>query len=84
MFPSFQIAIALFQFSYWIGLLFSLDQVFFGRTFVKERGWNALIPKVIQGVRKDTNPQKPNENTSGLILEHDFKSNGIQNLMKCF
>ena len=50
MFPSYRIAMALFQFSYRIGLLFPLEHIFFGMIFVTERGWNAPILKVIQGV----------------------------------
>ena len=50
MFPSYRIAIALFQFSYQIGFLFPLEQIFFGMLFVTERGWNAPILKVIQDI----------------------------------
>ena len=50
MFPSFQIAIAPFQFLYQIGLLFPLEQIFLGMIFEMERGWNASILKVIWGV----------------------------------
>ena len=47
MFPSYQIAIAPFQFSYRIGLLFPLVQIFYGLIFVTEGGWNAPILKVM-------------------------------------
>ena len=50
MFPSYRIVIAPFQFSYRIGLLFPLAQIFCGMIFVTERGRNALILKVIRGV----------------------------------
>ena len=50
MFPSYRIAMAPFQFSYRIGLLFPLEHIFWGMIFVMERGWNALILKVIRGV----------------------------------
>ena len=50
MFPSYGIAIAPFQFSYRIGLLFPLKRSFFGMIFITERGWNAPILKVIRGV----------------------------------
>ena len=50
MFPSYRIAMAPFQFSYRIGLLFPLEHIFFGMIFVTERGWNAPILKVIRGV----------------------------------
>ena len=50
MFPSYQIAIAPFQFSYRIGLLFPLEHIFFGMIFITEKGCNAPILKVIRGV----------------------------------
>ena len=50
MFPSYRIAIAPFQFSYRIGLLFALEQIFFGMILITERGWNPPILKVIRGV----------------------------------
>ena len=50
MFPSYRIAMAPFQFSYRIGLLFPLEHIFWGMIFVMERGWNALILEVIRGV----------------------------------
>ena len=50
MFPSYRIAVAPFQFSYRIGLLFPLERIFFGMIFITERGWNAPILKVIRGV----------------------------------
>ena len=49
-FPSYQIAIAPFQFSYRIGLLFPLEHIFFGMIFITEKGCNAPILKVIRGV----------------------------------
>ena len=50
MFPSYRIAMAQFQFSYQIGLLFSLEHIFFGMILVMERGWNLPILKLIRGV----------------------------------
>ena len=50
MFPSYRIAIAPFQFSYRIGFLFALEQIFFGMILITERGWNPPILKVIRGV----------------------------------
>ena len=49
-FPSYRTVITPFQFSYQIGLLFPLEQIFFGMIFVTERGWNAPILEVIPGV----------------------------------
>ena len=48
--PSYRIAMAPFQFSYRIGLLFPLEHIFFGMIFVAERGRDAPILKVIWGV----------------------------------
>ena len=53
MFQSYRIVIAPFQFSYQIGLLFPLEQIFFGMIFVTERGWKAPILKVTQGRSKN-------------------------------
>ena len=50
MFPSYRIAIASFQFSYRIDLLFPLERIFFGMIFITEKGWNAPMLKVIRGV----------------------------------
>ena len=63
-----------FQFSYRIGFLLPLEHIFFGMIFVTERGWNALILKVIRGVSDSYRPlQKPNGNTSGTIIGYDFE-----------
>lgn len=63
MFPSYQIAMAPFQFLYQIGLLFPLGQI-----FVTERIWNTLVLKVIQTYRIVIDLlQIPNENTSRTI-----------------
>ena len=50
MFPSYRIDIVPFQFLYRVSLLFPLEQIVFGMTFIKDRGWNAPIVKVIRGV----------------------------------
>ena len=39
-----------FKFSYWIGLLFPSDKIFFGIVFVTDRALRAPIIKVIRGV----------------------------------
>ena len=64
----------LFQFSYQIGLLFPLENIFFGMIFVTERGWNTPIRKVIRVVSDTIVPlQKPSENTSGTITGYDVE-----------
>ena len=74
MFPSYRIAMAPFQFSYRIGLLFPLEHIFFGMIFVTERGWNAPILKVIRGVSIAIDPlRKANGNKSGTIIGYDFE-----------
>ena len=76
MFPSYQIAMAPFQFLYQIGLLLPLEHIFFSMILVRERGWNAPILKVIQDVSDQIatdSLQKPNGNTSGTIIGYDFK-----------
>ena len=77
MFPSYRIAMSPFQFSYRIGLLFPLENIFFGMIFVTERGWNAPILEVIRGVainRIAIDPlRKANGNTTGTIIGYDFE-----------
>ena len=74
MLPSYRIAMAPFQFSYRIGLLFPLEHIFFGMIFVTERGWNAPIVKVIRGVWIAIDPlRKANGNKSGTIIGYDFE-----------
>ena len=74
MFPLYQIAMTLFQFSYRIGLLFPLESIFFDMIFVTERGWNTPIRKVIRVVSDTIVPlQKPSENTSGTITGYDVE-----------
>ena len=48
--PSYRIAITPFQFSYRIGLLFSLERIFFGMILITESVSNAAIQKVIRDV----------------------------------
>ena len=50
MLPLYQIAIAAFQFSYWIGLLFPLDYSLFSMIIVSDRSWSAPLLKVIFSV----------------------------------
>ena len=76
MFPSYQIAMAPFQFLYQIGLLFPLEHIFFSMILLTERGCNAPILKVIQDVSDQIaidSLQKPNGNTSGTIIGYDFE-----------
>ena len=76
MFPSYQIAMAPFQFLYQIGLLFPLEHIFFSMILLTERGCNASILKVIQDVSDQIaidSLQKPNGNTSGTIIGYDFE-----------
>ena len=69
MFPSYRIAIAPFQFSYRIGLLFPLEHIFIGIIFVTNRFW-----KWFESYRITIDPlQKLNGNTSGTIIGYDFE-----------
>ena len=77
MFPSYRIAMAPFQFSYRIGLLFPLGNIFFSMIFATEGVWNAPILEVIRGVainRIAIDPLgKANGNTTGTIIGYDFE-----------
>ena len=74
MFRSYQIAIAPFQFSYRIVILFPLEQIFFGMIFVtvgvgtlRFWMWYEAYQIAIDLLKK------PNGNTSGMVVGYDFE-----------
>ena len=74
MFPSNRIAP--FQFSYQVGLLFPLEQIFLGMIFVMEMNLerNVWILKMIRDVSIAIDPlQKSDRNTSRSIIRYDFE-----------
>ena len=74
MFPSYRIAMAPFQFSYRIGLLFPLEHIFFGMIFITERGGTLRFWKWYEVYRIAIDPlRKANGNTSGTIIGYDFE-----------
>ena len=85
MFPSYRIAVALFQFSYRIGLLFVLERIFFGMIFIMESVEKLSFWKWYESYRIAIDLlQKPNGNTYGTIIGYDFEFKWISNGLVMF